>query len=147
MKERAPGSASAPHSIADIVLDPQAYSALLTSTRTNTSPHPTHDARPEQSARAPYHPSRVVNNSLHRSPPVSITDLVLDNVTYDKILSSSAKDFGISERTSPAPVDALTPPNSPTSDPGQQSLAGLSAIIMTSDPSTATTSGQNKTGV
>ncbi|KAF5374709.1 hypothetical protein D9615_008962 [Tricholomella constricta] len=124
---------AATHGIADIVLDNKSYSKLLA--EDSRESHPAPKPTIEQVAT-----TQEIDGSLpsQRKPPaISIADLVLDDVTYDAILSSAAKGLhhsSESQRPPPTPPladDARTPPNSPTSGPWNQSLVSVSADIMT----------------
>ncbi|KAG6899386.1 hypothetical protein C0993_010659 [Termitomyces sp. T159_Od127] len=74
----------------------------------------------------------------HERPATSIADFILDGVTYDKILSSSAKGLRIASQqhqppTPPFGDDARTPPNSPINALSNHSLMSASLNIMASE--------------
>ncbi|KAH0588377.1 hypothetical protein J132_07187 [Termitomyces sp. J132] len=106
----------------DIVMNSEAYSAFL--------------APPTKLDKAtPAEPSNIRQYYSPTHPTTSIADLVLDNITYDKILSSSAKDLSLTphyEQSTPTlPFDnTRTPPNSPTDVLSNQSLMAASFNIM-----------------
>ncbi|KAF8058593.1 hypothetical protein FPV67DRAFT_1455135 [Lyophyllum atratum] len=123
-------------SISDIVLNGKAYSALLAaeSSGSGVSTNQQAGASNVMQETDTQHHSRP-----HHTPAMSIADLVLNNVTYGAILTSSAKNLELSSESQPPhttlPVegDARTPPNSPTSGQGSQSLMGASTTIMAAD--------------
>ncbi|KAG6901891.1 hypothetical protein C0995_006844 [Termitomyces sp. Mi166 len=116
-------------SASDIVLNPDVYSALLAANTNSDKGGPVEPSNARmQAGSRPTMP--------YRHPATSITDLVLDNITYDKILSSSARGLSLaSDQQHPPPTppfgdDARTPPNSPTNALSNQSLMGASFNIM-----------------
>ncbi|KAF4598904.1 hypothetical protein EYR38_007316 [Pleurotus pulmonarius] len=78
-------SDNTPKSLADLVFNPKHYSKLLASSAQEGESSP----QPDPSQRSP---SPQSSRSNGKTPtPVSISDLILNGVTYDAILASSAK--------------------------------------------------------
>ena len=126
-------------SISDLVLDPKYYPTINGLENPKESSSVLEGAK-EISGRS--NPTLDENVSSSRShPKTSMTDLVMDNITYDKILASSTKDLKLdmSNATGPSlspvslqpPVDVRTPPNTPSmlQETRYTSLMGLSSSI------------------
>ncbi|KAG6897943.1 hypothetical protein C0992_008691 [Termitomyces sp. T32_za158] len=113
----------------------EAYSTLKTKPDTATSIIQTGSCQQEGS-----HPTTP--RTPHERPATSIADIIVDNITYDKILSSSAKGLRLTSHqqhsppTPPMGDDARTPPNSPTNALSNQSLMSASLNIMASETMT-----------
>jgi hypothetical protein len=116
------------HSLADLVLSPENFSAALAASTSNAHPPPPRADLPPDSAVAS---GKAVPSSFSKeAPSTSIADLVLNNVTYDAILASSTKGLELESEARDFP-DAPTPPNSPVlAGMGFGSLVGMSATIM-----------------
>ncbi|KAJ8515162.1 hypothetical protein ONZ45_g7385 [Pleurotus djamor] len=94
-----------PKSLADLVLDPKAYSAIL---RAQDGHHQgaAADVRSSKaSANLDAHPSTTSSSR----PNISLTDLILNNVTYDAILASSTKGLSMKGDLEHPSVVAATP--------------------------------------
>ncbi|KAG6907977.1 hypothetical protein DXG01_006633 [Tephrocybe rancida] len=114
-----------------MVLDGAAYSTLLAADSKSSEEVDVEHPNAVHATQSDYH------HASPHMPITSIVDLQLNNITYDKILSSSAKGLSLTSQGLPPPTppfgdDARTPPNSPTSAPSNQSLMAASADIMTS---------------
>ncbi|KAG9221380.1 hypothetical protein CCMSSC00406_0009829 [Pleurotus cornucopiae] len=105
-------SDSAPKSLADLVFDPKHYSKLLASSAKDGQSSP----QPKPTVQASNTPQPSRQTTPGNPPPVSISDLILNGVTYDAILASSVKKLSvespIADATSPMNSN-FPPPNTP----------------------------------
>lgn len=101
-----------PLCVSDLDLQPQSYSAA----RSPTTP----DSSPVHAVRSSASPAE---DSIRHHAKTSLTDIMLDNVTYDTILASTTKGLHLDLNaqylnipSSPLPSsDARAPPNTPAS--------------------------------
>ncbi|KAF9496379.1 hypothetical protein BDN71DRAFT_1446385 [Pleurotus eryngii] len=105
-------SDSAPKSLADLVFDPKYYTKLPAGSAKDGQSSP----QPKATVQASNTPQPGRQTAPGNPPPVSISDLILNGVTYDAILASSVKKLSvespIADATSPMNSN-FPPPNTP----------------------------------
>jgi hypothetical protein len=96
-------------SISDLVLQPQVI--LMTNDAADSSPA---TAEFSPAAAVQSNPSPI-GNGVRQTPKTSLADLLLDNITYDAILASSAKSLHLQPGSLPSSDATHAPPNTPSS--------------------------------
>ncbi|KAF4563002.1 hypothetical protein EYR40_007283 [Pleurotus pulmonarius] len=117
-------SDNTPKSLADLVFNPKHYSKLLASSAKEGESSP---QQPDPSQRLPSPQSSRSNGKT--PPPVSISDLILNGVTYDAILASSTKKLSVAPEDATSPMSSnFPPPNTPT-DPGSSVHRSMEQVV------------------